>query len=213
MRSGSPAGARSGHRVSSSRSSAAISMRGDVHAEAEMRATAAERHVRVGVATHIEAIGIDEHVGVTVARAVEHHDLVAGRDRLVADHRVFHRSATEVRDRRCAPQHLVDRRRQEGVEVGLQPGALIGVVEQQLYACGNEVPRRVATRVDEQQEEPVELRVREPISVDLGLDQLDAMSSLGFRAWPGSLGRRSSASRSWPPRAARAAPPRRHSCA
>ena len=53
---------------------------GQVVAEAEVRAALAERHVVVGRAGDVEAVGIGEHPLVTVAGGEPHHDLVAGLD-------------------------------------------------------------------------------------------------------------------------------------
>ena len=46
-----------------------------------------------------------------------------------------------------------------------------GCVEQREHAARHEVPRGVAARVDEQQEEEVELEVAEAFALDLGLEQ------------------------------------------
>ena len=50
---------------------------GEVGAEAEVRARAAEADVGVRVAAHVEALGVVEHPGVAVGGAVEEDELVA----------------------------------------------------------------------------------------------------------------------------------------
>ena len=67
-------------------------------------------------------------------------------------------------------QHLLDRAGQERA-VGAQRRELVGVREQRQHAARDEVARRVAAGVDEQQEEQVELEVGEPLAVDLGGEQ------------------------------------------
>src|SRR5690349_5766063 len=51
---------------------------GDEIAHAEVRAATAETHVRVRVAGDVEAVRVDEHVLVAVARGVDHRDPVPG---------------------------------------------------------------------------------------------------------------------------------------
>ena len=50
---------------------------GQVVAEAEVRAAAAEPDVRVRVAADVEDVGVGEDAGVAVGGGVEDHDLVA----------------------------------------------------------------------------------------------------------------------------------------
>ena len=49
----------------------------DVQPEAQVRPSPAEGHVRIGVATDVEPIGVGEDVLVAVGRPVEHDELVA----------------------------------------------------------------------------------------------------------------------------------------
>ena len=90
---------------------------------------------------------------------------------LIADDGVVHRGAAEVDDRRGEPQHLLDRRRQQAVDVGHQSSPLVGLIEQHLHAGRQQVARRVAAGVHEQQEEPLELGVGQPVAIDLGLHE------------------------------------------
>ena len=67
----------SGRRVSSWRKIDRQLAAGQVGAEAEVRAGAAEADVRVRVAAHVEALGVVEHPRVAVGGAVEEDELVA----------------------------------------------------------------------------------------------------------------------------------------
>src|SRR6202020_921260 len=58
---------------------------GQVRTQAEVHAAAAEADVRIGVAAQVKALGMLEHVGVVVARGVEHHHFLASPDGLPAD--------------------------------------------------------------------------------------------------------------------------------
>ena len=158
--------------------------------------------------------GSVEHVLVAVAGAVEHHQLVAGLDRLVVDDRVLHRRAPEVHDGRRVAQHLLDRRGEQPVDVGLQAGPLVRVVEELLDAGRQQVARRVAAGVDEQQEEPLQLarrsvRRRRPRPARAPRRcRRPARPACAPRSR-----RRTRASRTSPPRAPREWPRRRRWCA
>ena len=179
--SGLPAGARSGRRVSSSRSITAISMRATWRPRQRCGPPPPNAMCGFGSRPTSKRSGSVEHVLVAVAGAVEHHQLVAGLDRLVVDDRVLHRRAPEVHDGRRVAQHLLDRRGEQPVDVGLQAGPLVRVVEELLDAGRQQVARRVAAGVDEQQEEPLELGIGQPDAVDLGLDERrgDVVARLG----------------------------------
>src|SRR5690349_17364734 len=78
-----------------------------VGAEAEVGAGTAEARVGVRVAGQVEAERLVEHVLVPVGRVVEQHDLVAGRERVVAQRRpVLGHGAPEVDDRAGPPHDL-----------------------------------------------------------------------------------------------------------
>ena len=51
----------------------------------------------------------------------------------------------------------------------LQPRQLVGMLEQHERAGRDEVARRLAARVLQQHEEQVDLHLREPLAVDLGV--------------------------------------------
>lgn len=67
-------------------------------AEAEVRASAAEAEVRVGVAGDVEDLGALEHLGVVVGGGVEDADAVALLDLLPAQFGVLGRGALEGDD-------------------------------------------------------------------------------------------------------------------
>ena len=72
---------------------------GQVGAEAEVRAAAAEADVFVGGAQDVEAERVVEHVFVAVGRDVPDADLVARRHGLAPQHGVPSDVAAEVHDR------------------------------------------------------------------------------------------------------------------
>ena len=74
---GSPVTSMSGRRVRSWRNTTDELAPGEVGAEAEVRARAAEADVGVRVAADVEALGVVEHARVAVGGAVEQDDLVA----------------------------------------------------------------------------------------------------------------------------------------
>ena len=142
-----------------------------MHSEAQVGSTRAERDVRIGIASDVEHIGVGEHVLVAIGRAVEHHDTVTLLDLLTADLHVVHHRALEVRHRTREAQHLLDGGAQQTVDIVHQALALFGMFEEQLHTSGQQVARGVATRVHEQQEEPLELGVGEAITIDLGVHE------------------------------------------
>ena len=91
------------------------------------------------------------------------------------------RGPAHVDDRAHPPQQLLDRRRQPGVEVLREPRQLRRVVEERVEASGDEVAGRVATGVDEQQEEEAEVDELELVAVDgrVGDDTGEVVGRLG----------------------------------
>ena len=111
-----------------------------------MRSAATERDMWVGIAGDVERIRLGEDVLVAVAGTVIHDHFVTGPDLHVVHRRVLQGGPSKVDDLRDAAQHLLDRRWQQTVEVGTEPLALLGVVEQQLQAVGEQVTSRVPGR-------------------------------------------------------------------
>ena len=144
---------------------------GEARAEAEVRATGAERDVVVGRAADVEAVGIGKLRSSRLADDVPHHDLVARRG---STDPPSSRSSRAVR-RKCitgVTQRSISSiagREQRGV--GREPGALVGVLEQRERAAGDEVAGGLAARVHQQHEEHVDVDLREPVAVDLGPQQ------------------------------------------
>ena len=145
---------------------------GEVGAEAEVRAAAAEGDVLVRRAPDVEAERVVEHVLVAVGRDVEDDDLVAFGD---APGRGSRCRAVAVRrkcmHRRRPAEHLLDgdgHERRVGAAAG--PAGRGG-------PCSASMPWAMRLRVGlvaghrEQQEEEVELELAEPLAVDLGLEE------------------------------------------
>ena len=141
-----------------------------MHAEAGVR-TGAERHVRRGVATDVEAVGIREVAFVVVRRAHEHVEV---RARGGCRHRrapCRGCTAREQHERRLPAQALLD---------GHAPELGILAYRVELVRMGEEpeqqTPERAVGRLDprrqQQSQECEELLVGEVLPVDLGLDEL-----------------------------------------
>ncbi len=81
---------------------------GEMGPEAEVRPRRAEADVGVGVAAHVEGVGVVEHVLVPVGRVVEHDDLVAFVQLGLAEHRVAGHGAAHPDDRGGPAHDLVD---------------------------------------------------------------------------------------------------------
>ena len=65
--------------------------------------------------------------------------------------------AAHVDDGADPAQQFFDRAREPRVEIGAQPRQLLGMLEERVHSAGDEIPGRVTARVDEQQEEQVEV--------------------------------------------------------
>ena len=169
MRTGSPVSSIVGNVASSSSKNTAPLEAGQVHAEAEVLGDA-ERQVRVRRAADVELLRIVEHVFVAVRGRVDHHDLVARRDRRVAELGVGGRRAPEVVQRVLVAQDLLDRARHER-GIGPQVGELVGMVEQRAQADDEHRLRRVVAGGDELHEEAAEIDVGHVVAVELGLEQ------------------------------------------
>ena len=142
-----------------------------------------------GVAADVEAVGIGEHLLVAVRGRVEHHDLLALRGS----------SGRGARRRACAVRRNCTTGEQKRSISSIAPGSSArsarsaascsGWRDQREHAARDEVARRVAAGVDEQQEEQVELEIGEPLAVDLGVEQ-HGRDVLGRRARASSRARR-----------------------
>ena len=150
-----------------------ISRPGEVGAEAEVRAAAAERQVLVGRAADVETSGPRTRSASRLAAGVVDDDLVALPDRLAGDLGVAGRGAAEVVDRAHpsggtprwrGPQLVV-------VDVGDEVGLRVGLLEQRRMAWAMRLRVVSLPATHEHDEEHVELVLAEPVAVDLGLDE------------------------------------------
>ena len=188
-RSGSPASCMSGRRVTSSVRISLSSMRGQVGAEAEVRAAAAERDVRVRVAGDVEHERVVPHLLVAVGRDVPDDDPVARLDLPAADLGVDGRGAAEVQHRRRPAQDLLDR----VVDAGrrgrsCRSSNCSGLREERVHAVRGRVAGGLVARDREQQHEHVELELAELLALDLGVEELgdDVVARVAARARPAS---------------------------
>ena len=142
---------------------------GEVDAEAEVLGDA-EAQVRVGSPEDVEGLGVGEHGFVPIGRGVHHGDLVAGRDRLVADHGVGARCPSEVVQRVVPPQDLLDRAGDER-RIAAYRGKLFRVVEQSEEPARQHGLGGVVARGDELDEEDAEVEVGHRLAVEVGHQQ------------------------------------------
>ena len=110
----------------------------------------------LGVAVHVEAVRIREHVLVAVGRRVDHRQLLARPDVLPAHDGVGGGGASEVVERVRPAQDLLDRRRNER-GILLQPPHLLGVLHERERAVGDRVPGRLVAGDHQQREVRMEL--------------------------------------------------------
>lgn len=142
-----------------------------------MRALA-EREVVVRVALDVEAVRVGELALVVVGRYVVTDHLVARSD--VPSRQLARGGAAGRQHRRVHPQHLLDRRRQQR-GAGPQPAVGLGVLHERKYATRQGATRRVVPGDHQEEEEHLQLRVGEPLAVDLGLHSAVITSSAGSR--------------------------------
>jgi len=74
-------------------------------------------------------------------------------------------------DRAAEPQHLLDRRRKQPIQVAGQSRALLRITEQGRHAFSDKVPGCIAASVNQQKEEPGKLVRSEPVAIDLRVDE------------------------------------------
>ena len=156
---------------------------GEVGAEAEVRAAAAERDVLVRRARDVERERVVELLLVAVRRDVPEDDLVAVLDlltaELVVDASRCGGSASPGSPSAASPRRRAGMR----LGVGAQPLELLGVLEQRDEPVRDQVARGLVAGDREQQEEEVDLEPGELLTVDLGLVLSTQMrSSFGFGA-------------------------------
>ena len=99
--------------------------------------------------------------------------LILSPSRIVSPphHGVLRAVATEVHDRRGPPQDLLDRAGQVAVGVAHQQLVLVGVLEERVHPVRDGVARRLVAGDRQQQEEEVEVHVRQRLAVDLAAEQ------------------------------------------
>ena len=166
----------SARRGRSSSNSTLTSIRGELGAEAEVRAHQPEGDLRVGGAADVERERVGEDLVVVVGGHEPDEHLVAGADRATAELGVGGRRAPEVHRHRPPAQDLLDRR---GHDLGVagddgiaERGELVGPLDERLDAGRHRVAGRVVAGGDEQREEVVELVLAEHLAVDLRRQQV-----------------------------------------
>ena len=137
-----------------------------------MRATAAERHMRIVGPADIEYERIAERLFVAVGRPQHRYDALASRDRDAIHLDVDFGGAGPERDRRRPPQHLFDSTLPHG-RVGAIPLDLRGIVDERLEPVGQRILRGVAAGERDHEEEDVEFGggYRQPLAVLVGDDR------------------------------------------
>ena len=155
---------------------------GQVGAQAEVGAAAAEGHVVVGGPADVEPVGVGEHRLVPVGRDVPEHDLVPFGELLIADGHVGDGLAAEMHDGGHVSQHLLHG---GGEERPVRPEALplVRVVEEGHHGAGYEVPGRLVAGHRQQQEEEVELELGQAVAVHFGLGQDAEQVGVGVEAF------------------------------
>ena len=125
----------------------------------------------VGLPRDVECPRGVEHGLIPVARVVEEHDLLGGRDRDTVQLDVPGCGAAEGQNGAGPADELLDRRGQPPVQVLQQHGALVGVLGQRPHGMRRGVARGVVACHRQEHEEGCDLVVGQPLAVDLGLDQ------------------------------------------
>ena len=138
-------------------------------AEAEVPAAGAERLV-LGVAAHVEAVGVLVARRVAVGGDVPHDDLVALADRLAGELGVARGGAPEVGEGGEHAQRLLDGAGDQR-RVVEQELALLGVLHERPHAAAVGGLGAVVARGHEQEEAHHDLVLLELLAVDLGVDE------------------------------------------
>ena len=134
---------------------------GQVGAEAEVCAAAAEAGVWIRCPADIESPRIGELVLIAVGRAVPQRRLVAGRHLHAAQLAVLGQRAPHVDHRRRPPHDLLDSRGCQRVVVGPPLRALVGKARERQHAVADRVAGGLVARHDQQDEERRDLGRRQ----------------------------------------------------
>ena len=142
-----------------------------MRAQTEVRTGAAEPHVGIRVAQHVEGFRGVEHTRIAVRDAVEQYDLVAFEELLRRQCHAPCRRASHERHRRRDSNDLLHRSGCHRAEIGLPASALIRVLRQQVHAMADGGPRRVVACDREQDEERGDLVTSQRLLVILGIHE------------------------------------------
>ena len=144
---------------------------GQVCAEAEVLAVAAEGEVVVGLAADVELVGVVEDVLVAVGGGVPEHDGLALADGLAAQLYVLDGGALELDHDGGPAQDFLDG---GGHQLGVRDEVfeLVGVVEQRLDAAGDRVAGRLVAGGQQQHEVAVDFGGAQLPAVHLGAEQV-----------------------------------------
>lgn len=129
-----------------------------------------ERQVALRLTSHVEPIGVGEPGRVAIGGREHQVHQLSLTDRLAADRQILSRLPIHELDRPVVAEELLDsvgnqRRLLE------QQTELVGVAQQSQQAVADQVRGRLMTGRQEQIGIRDQLRLAEPIAVNLGLDQ------------------------------------------
>src|SRR5690606_38445662 len=144
---------------------------GEVGAEAEVRAGAAEADVGVRVAAHVEDVGGVEVGRVAVGGAVEHDEALAGGEVPAGQGDVLGGRAAHEHHRGGVAHDLLDRRGRGALEVVLPDAALLGVLGEELHGVADRRAGGVVPGHGQEYEERPQLLGRHHLVVDVGGDE------------------------------------------
>ena len=142
-----------------------------MHAQAQVRAAAAEGQVPVRAAPHVERVRLGELGLVPVPGHVPEHHLVPGPDARPAQLGVRGGGPAHEVGGAAPPDHLVGGRLDQA-RVGPQPVPLLRVLAEGQHPLGDRDPGGLVARHDQDREEVVQVGLAQPVAVHLGAQQL-----------------------------------------
>ena len=143
----------------------------EVGAKAEMNSASAVAHVGIRVARDVEHPWIGEDGLITVGRGVPHRDLVSSGHFSAAEFHVGGERTAHVDDRRRPPHDLLDSRSAQAVEIVPPPLSLFGITRQGEHTVADGVAGGLDTGPNEQVEERRNLGGGQPFTIYLRLNQ------------------------------------------
>ena len=147
----------------------------------------AEGHVPVGLAAHVEALGVRELRRVAVGGADADGDKSAfGQGPAAEGHRLAQPPVVEL-DRTVVTQHFLYGRRDQA-RIGPQPGGFFRVVQQQPGAVADQVGGGFMARVEHEDAVVQQLRLGQLPAVALALDQAREDIGLVVAGMPRAVG-------------------------